>query len=74
MELENFDATWEAGEIEWLSYVKNDVLSTAFCYARYILGMRELTNFGIRNSLILPSLANLYFGSSRDENEESVHT
>ena len=25
-------------ENEWLPYVKNDVLSTAFCYARYTIG------------------------------------
>ena len=31
-------------------YVKNYVLSTAFCYARYTMGMEELTNFGMNNS------------------------
>ena len=38
----------EAKEKEWLPYVKNDVLSTAFCYARYTMGMEELTNFGMK--------------------------
>ena len=28
---EIYEDTWEAGEHEWLPYVKNDVLSTAFC-------------------------------------------
>ena len=32
-----FEDTWEARKNEWLPYVKNDVLSTAFCYARYTL-------------------------------------
>ena len=46
MELDEiYEDTWEAKENEWLSFVKNDVLSTAFCYARYIMGMEELTDF-----------------------------
>ena len=54
--------------------LKNDVLSTAFCYARYMKGMEELTNFGMKNSLTLPSLANKYFNSLRDENDEPIYT
>ena len=30
---EIFEDTWEARENEWLPYVKNDVISTAFCYS-----------------------------------------
>ena len=71
---EIFEDTWEARENEWLSYVKNDVLSTAFCYARYTMGMEELTEFGMKNSLTLPSLANKYFNSFRDENDEPIYT
>ena len=75
MELDEiFEDTWEARENEWLPYVKNDVLSTAFCYARYTMGMEELTKFGMKNSLTLPSLANKYFKSLRDENDESIYT
>ena len=66
--------TCEARENRWLPYVKNDVLSTAFCYARYTMGMEELTGFGIKNSLTLPSLANNYFNSLRDETDEPVYT
>ena len=55
---EKYEDAWEAKENEWLHYVKNDVLSTASCYARYTMGMEELTNFGMKNSLTLPSLAN----------------
>ena len=66
--------TWEQKENEWLPYVKDDVLSTAFCYATYTMGMEELTGFGMKNSLTLPSLANKYFNSLRDENDEQIKT
>ena len=36
--------------------------------------MEELTNFGMKNSLTLPSLANKYFNSLRDENDEPMFT
>ena len=71
---EIYEDTWEARENEWLPYVKNDVLSTAFCYAGYTMGMEELTKFGMENSLTLPSLANKYFNSLRDENDEPICT
>ena len=57
-----------------MASVKNDVLSTAFCYARYTMGMEELTGFGMKNSLTLPSLANKYFNSLRVENDEPIYT
>ena len=38
------------------------------------MGMEELTGFGMKNSLILPSLANKNFNSLRDENEEPIYT
>ena len=71
---EIYEDTWEARENEWLPYVKNDVLSTAFCYARYTMSMEEVTTFGMKNSLTLPSLANKYFNSLRDENDEPIYT
>ena len=71
---EVFEDTWEAKENEWFPYVKNDVLSTAFCYARYTMGMEELTGFGMKNSLTLPSLANIIFNSLRDENDEPIYS
>ena len=71
---EIYEETWKAKENEWLPFVKNDVLSTAFCYARYTKGKEEITNFEMKNSLTLPSLANNYFNSLRDENEELVYT
>ena len=57
-----------------LPYVKNDVLSTAFCYARYILGMEELIKFSLKTSITLPSLANKCFKSLIDENDEPIYT
>ena len=64
----------EDKEKEWLPYLKKDVLSTASSYARYSKGMEELTGFGMKNSLTLPSLANKYFNSLRDENDEPIYT
>ena len=54
--------------------VKIDVLSTALCYARYTMGVEELSNYSMKNSLNLSSLANKYFNSSRDENDETIYT
>ena len=71
---ESFEDNWEEKENQWLPYLKNDVLSTAFSYARYSKGMEELTGFGMKNSLTLPSLANKYFNSLRDENDEPIYT
>ena len=71
---EIYEDTWESKENEWLPYVKNDVLPTAFCYAKYTMVMEKLTEFGMKNSLTLPSLANKYFNSLRDENDEPIYT
>ena len=53
---------------------ENDVLSTAFSYARYSKGIEVLTGFGKKNSLTLPALANKYFNSLRDESDEPIYT
>ena len=71
---EIFEDNWEEKENEWLPYLQNDVLSTAFSYARYSKRMEELTEFGMENSLTLPSLANKYFNSLRDESDEPIYT
>ena len=71
---EIYGDTWEAKENEWLLYVKYDVLSTAFSFAGFIMGMEELTNFNMKNLITLPSLAKKYFNSLRDENDEPVYT
>ena len=36
--------------------------------------MEELTDFGMKNSLTLPSLASIYSKSLRDENDEPLYT
>ena len=36
--------------------------------------MEKLTGFGIKNSVTLPALANKYFNSLRDENDEPIYT
>ena len=41
---------------EWLPYVKNDVLCTAFSYARYIKSMEENTGISMKDCLSLPGL------------------
>ena len=71
---EIYEDSWGARVIEWLPFVKKDVITTAFCYARYAMSMERLTNFGMKNSLMLPSLAKQYFNRLRDENDEPVYT
>ena len=55
--VEIYEDTWEAKEDEGSPYVKNDNLSTVFCYASCTMGMQELTGFGKKNSLTIPSSA-----------------
>ena len=71
---EIYDDNWEKKENKWLSYLKNNVLSTAFSHARYSKGMEGLTGFRMKNSLSLPILANKYFNSFRDENVVLMYT
>ena len=52
-------------------------ISTAFCYGRCTMGMEKLTIYFIscmQNILALPSLANNYFISLRDENDDPIYT
>ena len=50
---------------EWLVYVKQDVLCTAFSYARYCKAMEEITGFSKRDSLSAPGLTWKSFNSLR---------
>ena len=59
---------------EWLPYVKNDVLCTAFSYARYIKAMEEITGFSMKDCLSVPGLGWKYFNSSRPEEDETIYT
>ena len=38
------------------------------------MGVEELTNFNMKNSLNIPSLANNYFNSLRNEDDEPIYT
>ena len=71
---EIYEDPGEAKENQWLPFFKNDVLSTVFCYARYLIGTKELTTFGMKNSITLPSVANRYFNNLSDENHETIYT
>ena len=71
---EIFEDNWEKETDKWMDYGKNDVLCTSFSYARYSKGMEEITEFGMKNSLTLPSLGWKYFNSLRDENDEPIYT
>ena len=41
---------------EWLPYVKQVVVCTAFSYARYMKAMEEITGFVMKDCLSLPGL------------------
>ena len=58
----------------WLPYVKNDVLCTAYSYARYIKAMEELTGFSMKGCLSLPGLGLKFFNSLRTEEDEPIYT
>ena len=58
----------------WLPYVKNDVLCTAYSYARYIKAMEEITGFSMKDCLSLHGLGWKYFNSLRTEEDEPIYT
>ena len=59
---------------EWLPYVKNNVLCTAFSYARYNKALEEITGFSMKDCLSLPGLGLKYFNSLRTEQDEPLYT
>ena len=59
---------------EWLPYVKNDVLCTAFSYDCYCKAMEEITGFSLKDCLSAPGLGWKYFNSMRDDNDEPIYT
>ena len=65
---------WKDKKDEWLTYVKNDVLCTAYSYARYIEAMKEITGFSMKDCLSLPGLGWKYFNSLRTEEDELTYT
>ena len=58
----------------WLPYVKNDVLCTAYSYARFIKAMEEITGFSMKDCLSLPGQGWKYFNSLRTEEDEPIYT
>ena len=50
------------------------MLSTAFSYARYEKCVEEITKFGTKNSLTLPSLADKCFNSLREDKDKAIYT
>ena len=71
---EVYSDTWKDKKSEWLPYVKNDVLCTAFSYARYIKAMEEITGFSMKDCLSLPGVGWKYFNSLRTEEDEPIYT
>ena len=50
------EISWRDKKSDWLPYVKNDVLCTAYSYARYIKAMKEITGTLKKDCLSLPGL------------------
>ena len=71
---EVYSDTWEDMKSEWLDYVKNDVLCTAFRYARYSKAMEEITGFSMKDCLSLPGRGWKHFNSLRTEEDEPILT
>ena len=65
---------WRDKKNEWLPYVKNDVLCTAYSYARYIKAMEEITGFSKKDCLSLPGLGWKNSNSLRPEEDEPIYT
>ena len=68
------EKNWEDKKDEWLPYVKNDVLCTAYSFARYIKAMEEITGFSMKDCLYLPGLGWKKFNSLRTEEDEPIYT
>ena len=59
---------------EWLDYVKNHVIYTAFSYARYIKALEEKTCFSMKDCLSLPGIGLKHFNSLRTEEGGPIYT
>ena len=72
--VEGYSDIWKHKKSEWLDYVKNDVLCTAFSYARYIITMEEKVGFVMKDCLSLPGLGWNSLNSLRSEEVEPMYT
>ena len=61
---------WRDKKSEWLDYVKTDVLSTVFSYARYSKALEDITGFSMKDCLSLPGLGWKNFNSLETEEED----
>ena len=71
---EIYKDTWESKLSEWEPYLKMDILSLAFIYARYSLNMSSITGFGMKDCLSLHSLGWKHFISSRTPSDEPIYS
>ena len=71
---EVYSDTWKDKKHEWLDYVKNVVLCTAFSYARYSKAMEDITGFSMKDCLSLTGLGWKYFKSLKTEEDEPIYT
>ena len=65
---------WRDKKGERVDYVKNDVLCTAFSYARYSQAIEDSIGFSMKDCLSLPGLGWKNFNSFRTEEEEPIYT
>ena len=59
---------------EWLDYVIQDVLCTAFSCARECKAMEEITQSSMKDCLSVPGLGWNNFNSMRDDTDEPIYT
>ena len=65
---------WRSKRDERVDYVKIDVLSTAFLYARFCRAMEEIIGFSTKDCLSFPGVGWEYFKSLRTEEDEPIYT
>ena len=58
---------------EWLDYVENDVLCTAFSYARLSNAMKDNSGFSMKDCLSSPGRGWKYFNSLRTEEDKPIY-
>ena len=71
---EVYSDTWRDQKDEWVDYIKNDIICSAFSYARYSKAMEEITGFGMKDCLSFPGLGWKHFNSLRSDENEPTYT
>ena len=49
---ETYADNWRDKKDQWVDYIKNDILCTAFSYARYSKAIEDITGFSMKNSFV----------------------